>query len=998
MIKSKLLPKFCLFISTFFFTTYSAAQTQLEAGDIAFTGYITADDNNATQDDVISFIILKDIDVNTVIQFTDFGWTDANTFQTPNSCGANTGALNDGIIEWKSNTVLYCGTQVSINCRRALTATVGTVSAVQATFNNNNAYVSLNGTGDQVFAFQGTANSPSFIAGISIDRAWDLILDSCDLTSNKSTLPAALSSIALSINPGAFNAQYNCSITTGDTLTLLTAITDAMNWNVDTTSFPPIPANFQLPLSCTFSGCALPVPQITTHPVSVNVCELSTIQLSVVANNATSYQWQRNISGTWVDVIDTLPFSGSTTDTLSITSAPFILNASVYRCVVSGQAPPQATSNSATVNLIRLPAITAQTPARAICEGANVSFSVSTVGAGLTFQWQTYTGSGWVNMTNTPPYSNTTTNALLITAVPYSLHFTYYRCIVSGTCAPAAISDSVYVFVNQLPTITLEPVSDSICVGSSTSFVVNAFGASISYRWQVNNGSGYTNLTNGAPYSGVTTKTLTLTNPSISLTHNKYRCVVSGVCTPADTSLDALLVIGDVPAVPVFNVGNTTLCQGSSEVFSVSPVDSISAYTWNFTGTDGTLSSAGNTTATLSLGAAATSGNITVQASNFCGTGMMSTHPITVNPSYQFLDSIGICPGDSALIHAVWQSIPGDYVDAYTTTDGCDSTYTVRLQFNPVYNEQQVVTLCPGDSLFAEGAWQTIAGIYTDNFTSVQGCDSIVQTTLDFYAASYDSVNTTICSGDSLFVGGAWQFATGTYEDTYTNTNGCDSILYTTLDFYPIAFDSVDVSICDGDSVFLEGAWQYAAGDFVDVTTSGLGCDSTVYTHLVVNALPLVSLTLDTTVCINWSFIDLFGESPAGGTWSGIGVSGSQFEPSAVAPGSYVITYTYIDNNFCLASASDTILVDLCTGLQEIDGVVISVYPNPANDNLNVQFTSANGMTRYQIIDTKGSALLNGQLNLPDLSIPVSSLANGIYFIQIIHQGKISTSKFSIQH
>lgn len=996
--KSHLIPKFCLLVTSLLISSLSLAQSQLQAGDISFSGYITADDNNVTQDDVISFVLLKDIDVNTVIQFTDFGWTDANTFQTPNPCGVSTGALTDGIIEWRSTTYLYCGTQISINCRRGLTANLGTVTPIQPTFNNSNAYLSLNGTGDQVFAYQGTINAPSFIAGISINHDWDLLLDSCEFTANKSTLPAALSSLGLNINPGAYNAQYNCSITTGDTLALLNAITDVMNWNVDTTSFPPIPANFQLPLSCVFSGCALPAPQITSQPISVNVCESSNIELSIVAIDASSYKWQQNISGNWVDVIDTLPFSGSTTDTLRITVAPYILNASVFRCIVTGQAPPQAISTSASVSLIRLPAITAQTPARAICEGLNVSFSVSTVGAGLTFQWQTYTGTSWVNLTNTPPYSNTTGNSLLITAVPHSLHLTFYRCIVTGTCAPAVTSDSVYVWVNQLPTITLEPVSDSICVGNSTSFVVNAIGAAITYRWQVDNGFGYTNIVNGAPYSGATTNTLNLTNPSLTLTNNKYRCVIAGVCNPPDTSLEAILIIGDVPTNPIFNAGNNSLCLNSSEVFTVAPVDGISTYTWGFTGTDGVISSVGDTAAALNLGTTATAGNVTVQANNFCGTSALSSQAIQVNASYQFLDSVAICPGDSALINSVWQLIPGDYTNAYATIDGCDSSYTTRLQFNSVYDQQVTTTLCLGDSSFLAGAWQTLVGIYTDSLISAQGCDSIVHTSLDFYATAIDSISTSICVGDSLFVGGSWQVAPGTYQDTLTSSIGCDSLVYTTLDFYPIAFDSVEVFICADDSVFLEGDWRNSTGVYVDVTTSSLGCDSTIYTHLFVNPLPLVSLTLDTTVCINWLFFDLFGGSPAGGTWSGLGVSGSQFEPASLPPGNYIITYIFVDSNFCLASASDTIIVDLCTGLQEINGEAISIYPNPTTDNLNVQFTLANETTSYQIIDTKGSVLINGPLNQSNLAIPVNQLSNGIYFIQIIHQGKMNTSKFSIQH
>jgi len=942
----KLLPIICLFISTLFLPLLSTAQTILQAGDIAFTGYITADDNNVTQDDVISFVLLKDIDVNTSIYFTDLGWTDANTFQPVNPCGVNTGSYNDGIIQWTSTTVLYCGTQITINCRRALTANSGTVTAIQSTFNNSNAYLHLNGNGDQLLAYQGTALNPEFIAGISINRAWDLILDSCEFTSGKSTLPSALSTFGIALFPGAVNAQYNCSITSGDTLSLLSATTDVMNWNLDTTSFPPVPSNFQLPILCAFSGCALPPAQITTPPVSQTLCELSDFTLSVVAIDAISYQWQQNIGGTWFNVIDTLPFSGSTTDTLHFTSAPFALHLVAFRCLVNGAAPPIAISSSATITINRVPGITAQTPTRAICEGVNVSFSVSTYGAGLTYQWQFDNGGGWTNLTNTPPYSNTTNAAFTITATPYSLHLTNYRCIVTGTCAPPAISMPVYVFVNQLPTITLEPESDTICVGSSTSFIVNAFGASLTYRWQVDNGSGYTNLTNTPPHFGFNNDTLLITSPSISLSGNKYRCVITGVCAPSDTSQEVILNIGDVPSAPLFSLGDTTLCQNTNELFAVTPVDGISTYTWNYSGTDAMIISNGDTTATLSLGATASGGTIDVQAVNFCGVSSIVIQNINVNVSYLFLDSISVCPGDSAFIFSTWQSLEGDYSEPFSTTEGCDSTYTTRLKFHPIYNEHPVYTLCFGDSLFAAGIWQTQVGIYTDSLSSIFGCDSIVNSTLDFY---------------------------------------------------PIAYDSVSYSMCIGDSVFLGGVWQTIAGDYNDVLSSINNCDSTVYTHLIVHALPLVTLTLDTTVCINWISIDLFGESPQGGIWSGAGVNANAFEPNMLGPGAYPITYTYVDSNLCMNSATDTITVDLCTGIEEISSTSISIYPNPAKDVIRFQLNKTiNGQAEYRLTDVHGRVLEKGNLDQNNMSISVSHLSNGIYFIQCVVDGDVSSGKFIV--
>jgi hypothetical protein len=69
--------------------------------------------------------------------------------------------------------------------------------------------------------------------------------------------------------------------------------------------------------------------------------------------------------------------------------------------------------------------------------------------------------------------------------------------------------------------------ANGICPGSNTSFASNVSGST--YQWQVDNGSGsFTNLTNAAPYSTVTTNALTLTAPATSLYGYKYRCFVNG--------------------------------------------------------------------------------------------------------------------------------------------------------------------------------------------------------------------------------------------------------------------------------------------------------------------------------------------------------------------------------------------------------------------------------------------------------------------------------------
>jgi hypothetical protein len=988
---------FIYFLFLFLLIQTSAySQTLLEAGDIAFTGYITADDNNATQDDQISFVLLKDIDVGTTIFFSDFGWTNAGKFQSVDPCGVNTGSYNDGLISWTASSVLTCGTRVTINCRRALMANTGTVSGLTATFNNGNVYLSLSPS-DQVFAFQGTPSGvPAFVAALSINRDWDVLLDSCDFTSNRSMLPASLNSGVIALFPDANNAVYNCSVTSGDTLTLLTALTDVLNWNTDTTSGPPVPSGFTLPPNCVFSGCALTPPSITSQPVNVSDCEDDTVSFSITSQNATAWQWQRNISGVWNNVLDTVPFSGSTTETLTISGIPFSLNSTQFRCVAFGAAPPNAISTTATLTVVRKPTLISQTPDRAICEGNNATFNATVAGAGLSYQWQSNNGGGWTNLTNNPPYSAVTGPTLVITAAPASLNGIQYRCLINGTCPPAINSTPVTLFVNVLPNITSEPVNDTICAGDTARFSIAAVGSGPGYRWQVNTGSGFVNVTNGGGlYFGANTPNLTIVNPPALLNGARYRCYVTGFCTPTDTSAEAKLFIGQVPPAPVFSTGSNQQCQNDSGVvFGVTPVDSISTYTWTYSGSDATLNSGTSNTATIDFGVNAGNGTLSVAASNQCGTGTAGTFAITLNTSYTFRDTVRVCPGDSVLIYGFWQSLEGDYTDAFLSDAGCDSNYITTLQFYPSYLLNPQVFICPGDSFFVAGNWQTQAGIYTDSLETFEGCDSITNTELIIALVYSESVNTSICSGDSIFLEGAWQTQAGVYTDNLFSIYGCDSTVVTTLNILSTDLINTNVSICNGDSVFLQGAWQTQTGIYTDIFSNTNGCDSTIITSLSVS-LPAVSLSLDTTVCINQSPITLFGATPAGGSWSGAGVTGNQFDPQAAGAGSFVITYSYTDSIGCINTASDTVVVDLCSGLSESNPLGIALFPNPAGETVNIRFGNAvvsNGV--ISLFSKNGQLVktlrINKNISGGQIEIPLSDLPAGSYLLMLESKEGIS--------
>ncbi|MFM2157296.1 MAG: hypothetical protein RL516_2045, partial [Bacteroidota bacterium] len=94
--------------------------------------------------------------------------------------------------------------------------------------------------------------------------------------------------------------------------------------------------------------------------------------------------------------------------------------------------------------------------------------------------------------------------------------------------------------------------------------------------------------------------------------------------------------------------------------------------------------------------------------------------------------------------------------------------------------------------------------------------------------------------------------------------------------------------------------------------TYSVGCTRSASRTYTVNPLPSVSLSSFSSVCSNTAPFALTGGTPAGGNYFGNGVSNNIFNPSAVNPGTYVITYFYTTPDGCTANDTSTIVVSAC--------------------------------------------------------------------------------------
>ena len=167
-----------------------------------------------------------------------------------------------------------------------------------------------------------------------------------------------------------------------------------------------------------------------------------------------------------------------------------------------------------------------------------------------------------------------------------------------------------------------------------------------------------------------------------------------------------------------------------------------------------------------------------VIAQDMCGMLPASTGTLLINNSnIQLHDTLTICQGDSSLIFGTYQSTSGTYYDSLQTVNGCDSILATTLAVTPTYFSNNYDTICQGDSILIGGAYQSVAGTYYDSLQTINGCDSILATTLAVTPTYFSNNYDTICQGDSILIGGTYQNTTGTYYDSLQTVNGCDSII-----------------------------------------------------------------------------------------------------------------------------------------------------------------------------------------------------------------------------
>jgi len=195
-----------------------------------------------------------------------------------------------------------------------------------------------------------------------------------------------------------------------------------------------------------------------------------------------------------------------------------------------------------------------------------------------------------------------------------------------------------------------------------------------------------------------------------------------------------------------------------------------------------------------------------------------------------------ICQGSRFDFFGQSLSQSGDYRKIFPNgaANGCDSIVELRLRVLPPSQDTFSVSLCRGETFSLQNKTFSSAGTFQVLLpgATASGCDSIVLVKVTILPDARQKLSVSICRGDTFTLAGQKFSASGIFQDTlpFPAANGCDSLVELTLGFYPEARQSLEMPLCLGKTLQINGQTLDTAGIYQQVIkgSSRFGCDSTL--------------------------------------------------------------------------------------------------------------------------------------------------------------------------
>ena len=668
----------------------------------------------------------------------------------------------------------------------------------------------------------------------------------------------------------------------------------------------------------TFSASG-PCGQVTaTSPVTITVLPAATIAYPSTAYCADAGIIPVNHTGTSGGIYSSSPVG------LSLNAANGEINTGLSTAGTYMVSYTLATSSgcgnvTATTNVTINSLPPAQTgPNKSICTGASTQIGVAAV-PGNTYSW----------ISDPAGFTSTVANPMVTPP-----ETTTYTLVVTNTATGCTNSNSVMVTANQLINVTVNPVTQNICSGNTTSISLSSNLTGTVFTWDAELVIPATATTGFGPGSGSSISQTLVNTSGIPEVVRYTITATSGGCSNSETTVD--VTVNPSPTIPTITPGGSlTFCSGGNVLLTSS---FAIGYQWLLNGV--AIGGAVNQTFT-----ALVSGSYTVRITGANGCSSVSAASlVTVNPLPAVPVITGgptsFCSGGNVILTSSAASgnqwllngsaiagatnptytatTAGSYTVRVTNGNGCSATSEVTIV--TVNALPAVPSISPGGpTTFCAGGSVTLTSTSTTAYQWLLNGSAIAGATSPTYSAT----------------------ATGSYTVTVTNTSGCSAtslpvnVTVNALPPVPVITAGGPTTFCAGGNVILTSSsatgnqWRLngtpiggatnttytvtTGGSYSVTVTNASNCPATsLVTTVVVNALPsvpVISAGGPTTFCMGASVV-LSSSAASGNQWNlnGSAVAGATNQTYTVSlAGSYTVTTTNGSN--CSATSTATVVV-----------------------------------------------------------------------------------------
>ena len=537
--------------------------------------------------------------------------------------------------------------------------------------------------------------------------------------------------------------------------------------------------------------------------------------------------------------------------------------AGTYTCTIAvGSA-----TNSAQTEVVIYPQPTSNFDFTSVCRGTPTQFTSTSTTNPSGQQIQTYlwdfgdgqTGNGQ-NVTHTYAQAGN------------------YQVTLTTSCGNGHCNDqkrqTVPVYASPTASATASP--GTVVYGGVATLTANA-GAqgTFNFHWEPSNMvvSPNSQTTQTVPLQATQTFTVTITNPQ-------------GGCS---SSAQVTVSMEGSNMTALASADQYELCEGESTTLHAQPSGGTGNYTYSWTPAN-TLNNAniqnptatppvGSTTYTCTVSDGITGQNVNVtilvhpnteadiyqticenETYNFFGENLNTpgTYDHTIETQYGcdstihlHLDNWDIyetpitrhfCQGTTYDFFGQPLAASGIYYHTLESAHGCDSVIKLNLIQDPIYEIELWESTCEGgEGYYYNGDFlQPSATPYTYSFETFQGCDSIVKLHIDQSDYNSKTYNVSLCATEYTWgSNGVTYHESGTYYDTLSFPNSCDSTIILNLELRPSYDDDVVVTKCDTyrwkDDRYNVDQTFYESTVYTHHYVNDYGCNSEVTLYLTIN-------------------------------------------------------------------------------------------------------------------------------------------------------------------